>query len=304
MLLAGSALLGTVLHLSMDALNSYGVHPFWPVQNRWLYGDSVFIVEPLYWVASTPLLLVSRSAVARILIGLVLLAAVGLSSYSGIVPQTLCAGMALLIAILFFFASRVSPRVAASLGIAMTIGITAMFITAGAIAAQRVESLAHSRFPSEQMLDHILTPMPANPVCWDLLLLQRQGDDYRARHAIVSLAPSLLNAHECPVRANEKQTASVTPPDASNDAAVRWLGEYQTSAALLKRTAGSSCIAARAMQFLRAPFLARLDGAEVIGDLRFDREPQLGFAELEIEGVPSRCPKAAPWTPPRQDLLR
>ena len=34
---------GTLLHLGMDFLNSYGVHPFWPIQNRWVYGDSVFI---------------------------------------------------------------------------------------------------------------------------------------------------------------------------------------------------------------------------------------------------------------------
>ena len=49
-----SALLGTLLHLSMDALNSYGVHLFWPFENRWFYGDSVFIVEPLYWPLQRP----------------------------------------------------------------------------------------------------------------------------------------------------------------------------------------------------------------------------------------------------------
>jgi inner membrane protein len=47
--LAGMCMFGTFLHLGMDFLNSYGVHPFWPVQNGWFYGDSVFIVEPLYW---------------------------------------------------------------------------------------------------------------------------------------------------------------------------------------------------------------------------------------------------------------
>ncbi len=33
------AVVGVLLHLGMDALNSYGVHPYWPLNNRWMYGD-------------------------------------------------------------------------------------------------------------------------------------------------------------------------------------------------------------------------------------------------------------------------
>ena len=35
--LAGMSMFGTFLHLGMDFLNSYGVHPFWPVKNGWFY---------------------------------------------------------------------------------------------------------------------------------------------------------------------------------------------------------------------------------------------------------------------------
>jgi inner membrane protein len=42
---------GFALHLSMDFLNSYGVHPFYPLNNGWFYGDMIFIVEPVFWVA-------------------------------------------------------------------------------------------------------------------------------------------------------------------------------------------------------------------------------------------------------------
>ena len=48
LLLAG---LGLGVHLGLDALNSYGVHPFWPIHGRWSYGDLVFIVEPVLWRA-------------------------------------------------------------------------------------------------------------------------------------------------------------------------------------------------------------------------------------------------------------
>lgn len=48
----------------MDSLNSYGVHPYWPVRNRWFCGDAVYIVEPLYWAATASLLGVVRAAAA------------------------------------------------------------------------------------------------------------------------------------------------------------------------------------------------------------------------------------------------
>src|SRR5688500_4126234 len=34
-----------VTHVLLDALNSYGVHPFWPIDPDWYYGDAVFIFE-------------------------------------------------------------------------------------------------------------------------------------------------------------------------------------------------------------------------------------------------------------------
>ena len=37
------AMTASLSHLLLDYSNSYGVHPFWPVDNRWVYGDAVFI---------------------------------------------------------------------------------------------------------------------------------------------------------------------------------------------------------------------------------------------------------------------
>jgi hypothetical protein len=53
------------------------------------------------------------------------------------------------------------------------------------------------------------------------------------------------------------------------------------------------------MQFARAPFWI---GREVVGDLRFDNEPELSFAEIAPSGA---CPSIgpAPWIPPRAALL-
>ncbi len=61
-----------LLHIAMDFTNNYGVHPFWPVDNRWFYGDSVFIIEPLFWAACAPLAFIFKTHVARFAVLLLL----------------------------------------------------------------------------------------------------------------------------------------------------------------------------------------------------------------------------------------
>src|ERR1700761_5801629 len=78
-LFGSMALSGTLLHLGMDFLNSYGVHPFWPWYNGWVYGDSVFIIEPLYWVATAPLIATVQSRVTRALLILTVLVGLGVA---------------------------------------------------------------------------------------------------------------------------------------------------------------------------------------------------------------------------------
>jgi inner membrane protein len=43
----------------------------------------------------------------------------------------------------------------------------------------------------------------------------------------------------------------------------------------------------------------------LIGDLRYDREPDLGFAELALPDELPQCPRnVPPWMPPRSDVLK
>ncbi|MDB4883657.1 MAG: hypothetical protein JWL95_2423, partial [Gemmatimonadetes bacterium] len=43
-------LVALVSHLVLDSWNSYGVHPFWPFDARWIYGDAIYILEPWLWL--------------------------------------------------------------------------------------------------------------------------------------------------------------------------------------------------------------------------------------------------------------
>ena len=64
------ALCGVPLHLFADFWNSYGVHPYWPWDNRWHYGDLVFIVEPWIWaLLLPPLFLRAETRLVKALLG-------------------------------------------------------------------------------------------------------------------------------------------------------------------------------------------------------------------------------------------
>ena len=39
------AFLAPLTHIALDFLNNYGVHPFWPIDNTWKYGDWVLCLS-------------------------------------------------------------------------------------------------------------------------------------------------------------------------------------------------------------------------------------------------------------------
>ncbi len=53
------------------------------------------------------------------------------------------------------------------------IGVTAMFVMAGLAVTHRAQAVAASQLSRRRrIVDHVLSPMPSNPFCWDLLLVQ------------------------------------------------------------------------------------------------------------------------------------
>jgi inner membrane protein len=71
----------------------------------------------------------------------------------------------------------------------------------------------------------------------------------------------------------------------------------------LAQLAATRCEIAAFLRFARAPWAERIKDRWVIGDLRYDREAQLGFSEIELEQR-EKCPRhVPPWIPPRGELL-
>jgi inner membrane protein len=299
------ALFAPLLHIAMDAANSYGVHPFWPFNNHWLYGDSIFIVEPLFWATGAPLVFLLQSRFARTVVALILLVGILLSFGTGLVPRPLAVGLTVMTATLLLVAWRTSQRTAALSGLCAAVVVFSMFVLAGHLAYRQVTALATAQFPQARLLDSVMTPMPVNPLCWETILVQLEQDQYSLRRAIFSLAPAVIPAAQCPsLTMQTPTTAPLVPVVAENTASLHWYGEYVMSRAELQRVTAGNCEALAFSRFARALFVTRRESQWLIGDLRFDREPGLGLAELALTDNPASCPQhVPPWIPPRSDVL-
>jgi inner membrane protein len=131
------------------------------------------------------------------------------------------------------------------------------------------------------------------------------GAAYTLRQALFSLAPRWLPADACPGPGIAVQTTvTLTPVVAPSDASLQWLNEVTMSRQEARDLLAGNCEAAGFAGFARALWFTRSEAGWLVGDLRYDREPGLGFAEMAVAADPQQCPRfVPPWVPPRADLL-
>jgi inner membrane protein len=291
-------------HILLDWTNSYGVHPFWPFDDRWIYGDAVFIVEPWFWVIAVPALVAaSTSRIARVLLsgvlvlGLVLAWRVDLVSTGAAAALTAGAAASIVLARVL----RPGPRAAAAL--AAWVGVTLAMAAGTSAARAAVARSVREADPGAQLLDIVVTPLPANPVCTSVIAVERSGATYRVSTARVSAAPSVTDASRCGDR-DLGGPMFETSPRASTSA-VRWDREWTAPHAELATLARESCTALAALRFIRVPAWRALDDSTVmLGDVRYGGASGSGFSDVRVPRRSAACPEAVPpWIPPRADLL-
>lgn len=305
-LLVGLCLLGPAVHIGMDALNSYGVHPLWPASNRWFYGDAVFIVEPLFFLCIGLLLTrEARTRAGRVLLLLPPLIILGLGWALRIVSLPWAAGLTIFAVGLWLAGASLERRQRVLTALALVLGTIALFVGTRALAARQARVTLQRVVPGAESHDLVLTPLPANPRCWSFIAVQTEGRDYVLRRGHLALLASWLPVSECASRGDEGTTAPLTQSATLRDGpAVSWRGEFRAPLAELRALA-QHCEAAAMLRFARAPYwVTRAGEPTVLGDLRYDRGEGLGFAAIELGTSPPRCPRAVPpWHPPRADLL-
>lgn len=297
-------LAGTLSHLLLDWTNSYGVHPFWPLDNGWRYGDAVFIVEPWFWVVAVPALaLATPRRTARVLLALVLLLGLGLAWRVGSVTPGAAIALTMGAAVSVVLARRLPPGARIAVAVAGWIAVTLAMAAGAAAARATVAEAVGDADPWAELLDVVVTPQPANAVCMTVITVERSADRYRVATALVSNAPALTDASRCGRRDGAGPMFRVSPRRST--AAVQWDTEWTAPARDLATLARESCPALAALRFIRVPAWRALDDSTVmIGDVRYGGGSGNGFTDVTVPRRSARCPDAVPpWTPPRADLL-
>jgi inner membrane protein len=306
-LLAAGA--GLLLHIGMDSLNVYGVHPFWPLDPGWYYGDLVFIVEPVFWIGfGVPLAALVRSRPLRWLwlavIALVPLAATLL----GFLHWGSLAGLLALALLLAWIQRRNDEhhgetraergRMALTAGLAASLAFVGLQALALHSAHISVAAELKRIDAGERVLDMALSAYPANPLCWSFATVARTGNDgagtVHLRRGMLSVAPRLMPVSHCPVRVAGPALEDAPPQ-------IAWQAEDRQPLATLRAEAAGNCRVNAWLRFARAPSLA--DG--VATDLRWGEPGSINFSTMPLAGAGAApCPHPVPgWGYPRADLL-
>lgn len=292
---------GLVLHLAMDYLNSYGIHPFHPFDSRWLYGDMVFIVEPVFWVAfGIPLIMIIPKRWLRYSLLAALPGVLLYFTAKGFLLWTSFAALALVAAALMSVRIRAPRGDIAALLAAFACGV--LFIGSQAAASRHARGalavVQKDRFPSALMLDAAMTPFPSNPLCWTFVSIERDeaAGIYRLHSGLLSLLPQVLPVDSCPA------ALIATPLAAGAAKHVIFLDRYEGDLKALRRLTDRDCHFQAWMRFARAPRIA----AGQASDMRFsfrggENFTTLSFADFADKACPAYVPQ---WDVPRQDLLQ
>ena len=298
--LAASISAGFALHLLMDYTNSYGLHPWYPFSGRWFFGDMVFIVEPLFWVAiGTPMALIMRWRWARG-IGLAgLFAALVFFATRGYLGWPSVAAL-LLVALAcgtVQWRARAGGRAGLLLALGVSVGFIAVQSAASQLGRRLIVAALHQADASSRVLDVVMTAYPSQPLCWSYISVESHeaAGSYRLRRGVASVAPTWLAPLSCPAALVESPSAQAL------SSSVMQFDEKQGSLAQLRTLRHDNCQVDAWLRFGRAPWFDATKGD--LSDYRFALTPRGNFTTLHI--VPAAaCPASVPgWGYPRQDLL-
>ena len=294
----------TFSHLALDWTNSYGVHPFWPFDDRWYYGDSVFIVEPWLWVVSVPALVAASSARAvQAMLSLVLLAGVGLAwrvdlvSAGAALSLTVGAAVSIALALVLGRSARLVAAIAGWIAVTLVMALSSARAKADVLGAARASD------GNAEVVDVVVSPLPANAVCMAVITVERSGSVYRVSTLRASAAPSIADASRCATRGEAGSLFRSSPRPSTR--AVRWDSEWSAPLAELSTLARASCPALAALRFIRVPVWQSASAeTALLGDARYGGGSGSSFSDVRVARQTSVCPRAVPpWTPPRAGLL-
>ncbi|MEO8624506.1 MAG: metal-dependent hydrolase [bacterium] len=279
-LLISAALLS---HLVLDSWNSYGVHPFWPFDNRWLYGDAIYIAEPWLWILlGVAAVMNARSRLPRVMIATLLGVLIIVVAWFKFISIIAFASLTLFAVSMALMMTNLPRRARAMAALATaTVFVVAMFGISHVVEQRAIASIA--RAPGAQVVDMALSPEPANPLCWSALGVVK--DERAGEYVMTRGSVALVDIARC---------------GAADHGRVVWEAPVRQSLTNLRHSVRDDCRVRAWMQFGRAPAFANAQ----ITDLRFGGLDRTNFTTMLPAAPNQACPRhLTAWAYPRADLL-
>ncbi len=294
-----SVLVGFALHMMMDYLNSYGIHPFHPFDSRWFFGDMVFIIEPFFWVSfGIPMALTLSRKWLKAFTCLFLLGVPLAFTFAHFLPLPSYLILVITAVLLAIIQNRVPRGSTAPFVLAAFLGV--LFVAAqsfsSSIAKRTLIAELTEKDPGFSYLDSALSSYPTNPLCWSFVSVTKNeaAGEYRMRRGLLSLSP-LVPASDCPPGLAGGQT-----PEEVKTQFVYYAAET-ARLALIRDLSKTNCFFDAWLRFARAPMVRDNEG----WDIRFSSHLRQNFTTIRLAQFEGQsCPDWIPhWGRPREDLL-
>lgn len=287
--------LGFIFHLAMDSLNSYGIHPFYPFDASWYFGDMTFILEPFFWMAfGAPLIFAMPSGKGKILLATFLSVVPLLLTMGGYLPM-ISLGCLLLVALTIWELHRRWPERRRTLVFSFV--FTLFYVGLQGALSGNIKQRIQKDLAAADVLDVAVNSYPANPFCWDFVHISKdeKAGTYSLVKGIYSLFPQFINLSSCSHFLSKTSVENT----GQNIYVVK---RFDGSLSEIREKAADNCYFNAWMRFSRAPMM---DG-ELAEDLRFARLGlRGGFTLLDMTDFKKSCPQnIPPWDFPRADLLK
>jgi len=295
------AFLGPLTHILLDSLNNYGVHPFWPLDNGWKYGDLIFVLEPWAWVSFSLFLFFSSSRKKmKILWAFFPIFGLSLTWFLGVVPLTLCIVLTVWALLLIAIMMNANPKSRVGWNWVLLGLVLVVFRWAYLETRFQVNTELRNSSSEYKVEDISLSPLPVNPLCWAIVTSESNSEFFRLRRGIIAPFPRILPIEKC----THLKFFSSQIRIADSGGNQLWESEHRVAMDDFQRLREKYCDVRDFLKFARAPFFWR-EGEELyFSDLRFERNGGKSFAKIKISSRTSPCPESkAPWEEPMRHLF-
>jgi inner membrane protein len=313
------SILSIWIHIFCDYWNSYGVRPFWPFSKNWIYGDFVFILDPLILsilIPSSFYLIQGKTSITKFFKWFLVFIFIALNFLSfklAFVPKVF-AFITLLVGIINWrFVKKLKKNFISKFALSVLCFLLLIQFIISKNVKKEFSLELQDQLKNEnielKILDIGLMPMPSNFICWNviaLLVLQKQNAESLRYYTLVkanfSFLSKFFDVAKCPHFDDKNFDEQEELLQLNSNQKVYFLGTFKRNLKEFFNLKEKNCAFKRFLEFSRFPIW----NSTGFSDFRFIRKNAPNFSSFSFNEFESNldCSKNEPrWVVPSLELL-